>query len=257
VLTVNQATSTSTTLHQTDVNGADLVPSNNASSITVPVGAYVTDYASILPASVNSGTVSFRYYGTQDACNADLTGSGGGDGGSGTVSSGSASGSAVQFTSSGVFYWKAFYGGDAANNINASASTCGDEVLTVQKASPTIASDPRLIPQDHATIAGILAGGSTQATITFSLFGPADANCSGSALYSETQNVNGTGTQSFTTANSGNPASTPAGFRLTSASDHGVYHWSVDYNGDEANNANNRDCVEAFDFEGITDAAAG
>ena len=163
----------------------------------------------------------------------------------------------VQFTNSGVFYWKAFYGGDAANNINASASTCGDEVLTVQKASPTIASDPRLIPQDHATIAGILAGGSKQATITFSLFGPADANCSGSALYSETQNVNGTGTQPFTTANSGNPASTPAGFRLTSASAHGVYHWSVDYNGDEANNANNRDCVEAFDFEGITDAAAG
>jgi hypothetical protein len=44
---------------------------------------------------------------------------------------------------------------------------------------------------------------------------------------------------------------------LTSASAHGVYHWSVDYSGDEANNANNRDCVEAFDFEGITDAAAG
>src|SRR4029077_16795097 len=100
--------------------------------------------------------------------------------------SGSASGSTVQFTSSGVFYWKAFYGGDATNNINASASRCGDEVLTVQKASPTIASDPRLIPQDHATIAGVLAGGSTQATITFSLFGPARANCSAGALYSAT-----------------------------------------------------------------------
>ena len=69
--------------------------------------------------------------------------------------------------------------------------------------------------------------------------------------------MNGTGTQTFTTANSGDPLSTPAGFRLTSASTTGTYHWSIDYSGDEANTANNRDCVESFDFEGITDAAAG
>jgi hypothetical protein len=257
ILTANQATSTSTTLHQTDADGNDLASPNNGASITVPVGAYVKDFASILPASVNSGTVIFRYYATQAACSADTNGSGGSSGGSGSVSSGSASGSVVQFNSAGVFYWRAFYSGDAANNINASSSACGDEVLTVQKGSPTVASDPRLIPQDHATIAGILAGGSTQATITFSLFGPADATCAGTPLYSETQNVNGTGTQSFSTANSGDPAGTPAGFRLTSASALGVYHWSVDYSGDEANNANNRDCVEAFDFEGITNAAAG
>jgi hypothetical protein len=262
VLTANQATSTSTTLHQTDANGVDLASPNNAASITVPVGAYVKDYASIVPAGVNSGTVTFRYYATQAACSADSDGTGGSSGGSGIVSSGSASGSTVQFTSSGTFYWRAFYSGDANNDINASSSACGDEVLTVQKASATIASDPRLIPQDHATIAGILAGGSTQATITFSLWGPNNASCDPSdashpALYSEQQNVNGTGTQTFTTNNSGNPAGNPAGFRLTSASAHGVYHWSADYSGDEANNPNNRDCVEAFDFEGITDAAAG
>jgi len=267
ILTANQATSTSTTLHQTNSGGTDLASPNNGSSITVTLpsngdGVYVKDYASILPASVNSGTATFRYYATQTACNADLNGTGGGDGGSGTVSSGSAHGTAVQFISSGVFYWRAFYGGDAANNINASTSTCGDEVLTVQKASPTVASDPRLIPQDHASIAGILAGGSTQATIRFTLWGPGNPTCDPSdaghpALYSEQQNVNGIGTQTFTTNNSGNPAGSPAGFRLTSASALGVYHWSADYSGDEGNNPNNRDCVEAFDFEGITDAAAG
>jgi hypothetical protein len=260
ILTANQATSTATTLHETDSSGADITPAHNGSSITVAVGSYVTDYASVTPSSISSGTVTFRYYSSTADCTADTNGTGGSSGGSGNVTSGSAHGSAVQFNSAGTFYWRAFYSG--ATNINASSSSCSDEVLTVQKGSPTVASDPRLIPQDHASIAGILAGGTTQATITFSLWGPDNATCDASdaahpALYSEQQNVSGTGTQTFTTSNSGDPTSNPAGFRLTSASALGVYHWSVDYSGDEVNNANNRDCVEAFDFEGITDAAAG
>ena len=89
-------------------------------------------------------------------------------------------------------------------------NSCSDEVLTVQKGSPTIASDPRLIPQDRASIAGITAGGTTQATITLTLWGPDNATCDASdalhpALYSEEQDVNGTGTQTFTTTNSGDP----------------------------------------------------
>src|SRR5919204_419645 len=111
ILTANQATSTSTTLHQTDADGNDLASPNNGASITVPVGAYVKDFASILPASVNSGTVIFRYYATQAACSADTNGSGGSSGGSGSVSSGSASGSVVQFNSAGVFYWRGFFSG--------------------------------------------------------------------------------------------------------------------------------------------------
>ena len=261
ILTANQATSTLTTLHQTDSSGVDITPTaNNGSSITVPVGAYVTDYASVTPSSISSGTVTFRYYENTADCTADTDGTGGASGGNGSVTSGAANGSAVQFNTAGTFYWRAFYSG--ATNINASSSSCSDEVLTVQKGSPTIASDPRLIPQDHASIAGIIAGGTTQATITFTLWGPDNATCDASdalhpALYSEEQDVNGTGTQTFTTANSGDPLSTPAGFRLTSASTTGTYHWSIDYSGDEANTANNRDCVESFDFEGITDAAAG
>src|SRR5438445_471125 len=94
------------------------------------------DEASVLPASVNSGTATFRYYATQIACSADTTGAGGTSGGSGTVSSGSASGSTVHITSAGVLYWRAFYGGDTANNINASTSTCGDDVPTVQQSAP-------------------------------------------------------------------------------------------------------------------------
>src|SRR5256885_155228 len=88
LLTVNQATSTSTTLHQTDSSGADLASANNGSSITVTLpsngdGVYVKDYASILPASVNNGTVAYRYYPTKAACTADTNGTGGNAGGSG------------------------------------------------------------------------------------------------------------------------------------------------------------------------------
>jgi hypothetical protein len=250
VLNVRQPTSTSTTLHETNSIGVDVFPANNGGSITVLPGAYVTDYASVTP-STATGSVAFEYYSSLDDCTNDANGT---TAGGGSLSSGSATSDSVLFSTVGTFYWKAFFTGTGLNND--SQSPC-NEILTVQKANPTIASDPRLIPQDHASIAGIIAGGTTQATITFSLFGPADATCSGPALYSETQDVNGTGTQTFTTANSGDPLSTPAGFRLTSASASGTYHWSIDYSGDEANNANNRDCVESFDFEGITDAAAG
>src|SRR5437764_1246587 len=76
--------------------------------------------------TVNSKTATFRYYATQTACNADTTGAGGNSGGSGTVSSGSASCSTVHIISAGVLYWRAFYGGDAASNINSSTSTSAD-----------------------------------------------------------------------------------------------------------------------------------
>jgi hypothetical protein len=262
VLTLNQNTSTATTLHQTDSGGTDVVPSNNASKITVPVGSYVTDYASITPSSVSSGTVIFRYYTGSTAladCQADTDGTGGSSGGSGTVSSGSANGSPVQFNSEGTIYWRAFYGG--GTNINSSSSSCADEVLTVQKASPQIASDPRLIPQDRATLSGILAGGTGSPTISFYLFGPDNLTCdltdaNHPPVYSET-GLSVTGNGDYVTSNSGDPLSTPAGFRLTSASTKGVYHWSIRYSGDSANAADNRDCAESFDFEGITDAAAG
>src|SRR5213076_2499901 len=147
-------------LHQTDANGADLASANNGASITATLpsngdGVYVKDYASILPASVNSGTVTFRYYATQAACSADTNGTGG-----------NACGSTVHFTSAGVFYWRAFYGGDAANHINASTSACGDEVLTVNQATSTSttlhqtdANGADLDPANNGDPISIVAGG--------------------------------------------------------------------------------------------------
>ena len=54
-------------------------------TITLPSngnGAYVTDYATVAPATA-TGTVAFRYYSTQAACTADTAFTGGTSAGSG------------------------------------------------------------------------------------------------------------------------------------------------------------------------------
>jgi hypothetical protein len=255
ILTVNQNTSTSTLLHKTDSGGVDLNPAVTGDPLTVAINSYVVDYASVTP-SAATGSVAFRLYSGATAssdCSNDTSGTGGtGEGGtavSGTP--GSFKSSTYQATSAGDFYWKAFFTGTGGNNN--SASSC--EHLIVQKGSPTVASAPWLVPQDSATLAGILSGGTTQATVTFDLYPPSNATCSSSgtaAVYHQVVNVNGNGTYSTT-----NDPAASGGLKLTSASASGVYHWHVVYSGDEANNSNDRGCVEAFNFQGITDQAAG
>src|SRR5438874_646947 len=93
VLTVNQATSTSTTLHQTDSSGADLASSNNGASITVTLpsngdGVYVIYYSSIRPPTRSTLFPYTTLFRSQAACTADTNGTGGNAGGSGAVSSG-------------------------------------------------------------------------------------------------------------------------------------------------------------------------
>jgi hypothetical protein len=256
VLTVKQNTSTSTTLHQTDSSGVDITPNaNNGDPITVPINSYVVDYATVTP-SAAAGSVAFRLYSGSTAstdCSGDTTGTGGASEGGAAVSGtpGSFKSNTYQATSAGDFYWKAFFTGTGGNNN--SVSSC--EHLIVQKGSPTVASAPWLVPQDSATLAGILSGGTTQATVTFDLYPPSNATCSSSgtaAVYHQVVNVNGNGTYSTT-----NDPAASGGLKLTSASASGVYHWHVVYSGDEANNSNDRGCVEAFNFQGITDQAAG
>jgi hypothetical protein len=241
VLTVRQNTSTATTLHQTDATGADVSPSNNAAKITVAIGSYVKDVASLTP-SGSTGTVAFTYYPTLDDC---TNGTNGVPAGGGTVTSGTASSDPKQFNSAGTFYWQAVFTGSGA--FNNSSSACGDETVTVNKASPTLASAPRLYPQDYATLSGILSGGVGQLTVKFELFDPSDPNCTGTAAFTQTVNVSGDNT--YNTTNST--------YWLSSSSATGIYKWKVTFNGNTFNNGNSKACgLEQFDFEGITDAAA-
>jgi hypothetical protein len=251
-LTITQDTSTSTLLHETDSTGTDVSPANNAKTITVSPGAYVKDVATVSPSSA-TGSVAFKYYGDTagttalENCNADTNGT---SVTTATFSGGTATSNAVQFNDVGTFYWRAFFTGTGSNN--SSSSPC-DETVTVQKASPTLATAPSLIPQDSATLAGILAGGSG-ATLTFELYAASDTNCAGTPVFTQTVNVSGNGP--YTTTNSGNPsgANDNTAFRLTSGSPTGTYRWKVVYSGDQVNNGTTSACgVESFNFQGITD----
>jgi hypothetical protein len=107
---------------------------------------------------------------------------------------------------------------------------------------------PTLRPQDSATLSGIAGSGSGD-SLTFSLYGPGDTTCSGTALYSETQNNLGDGT--YSTSNST--------FTLDSSSTVGIYRWKVDFTGNSANNNNPGTCGdESFELGagGIVNRAA-
>jgi hypothetical protein len=97
-------------LHETNSSGVDVSPTNNGDPISIDAGGYVTDYASLTPSSA-TGSVVFRYYSTSALCTADTDGTGGSDGGSGTVSSGWLTVVPFSSNTSGTFYWKAFFTG--------------------------------------------------------------------------------------------------------------------------------------------------
>jgi hypothetical protein len=98
--------------------------------------------------------------------------------------------------------------------------------------SPSMTTAQNLIPNDAATISGTTsnAGG----TVTFSLFNPSDATCSGTPALTQQVTVNGNGT--YKTTNS-----------TFIASDTGEWRWQVIYSGDANNNGTTSACgVENF-----------
>ena len=107
-------TSVTTSLHETDSLGADLIPPNNGAKITVDTGSFVVDYATVTPADA-TGTVAFRYYASLEACNGDtdFAGSDGTDAGSGKTldASGVAKSDVVGPLAFGTTYWRAKFTG--------------------------------------------------------------------------------------------------------------------------------------------------
>ncbi len=179
--------------------------STTLSASTVSIGDTVHDSATLSGATADAGgTVDYRYYSSQANCTA------------------------------GTFYWAAFYSGDANNN--AAASDCSTETLVVAPNTPGISTAQHLIPNDDATITGATsnAGG----TITFNLYSPGDATCSGTPAFTQTVDVSGNGT--YNTTNTGASAFV--------ASTEGTWRWQVIYTGD----ANNVGTASACGVENFT-----
>ena len=190
------------------------------------VGDQVHDSATLTGTTATAGgTVTYTVY-TDSNCSLGAV-----DAGTKTVTNGSVPDSnAVTFNNAGTFFWQAVYSGDP-NNLGAT-SPCTSEKLVISPNSPAITTAQNLIPNDAATISGVTsnAGG----TVTFNLFSPGDATCSGAPALTQQVTVNGNGT--YKTTNS-----------TFIASDTGEWRWQVIYSGDPNNNGTTSACgVENF-----------
>jgi hypothetical protein len=215
----------------TYTNHINLTPeiATTLSDTSVSVGATVHDSATLTGATANAGgTVTYTVY-TNDSCTDNPR-----DAGTKTVTNGTVPDSnALTFDSAGDFYWQAVYSGDA-NNTGAT-SVCTSEHLVVTKNKPAMSTAQNLLPNDHATLTGATA--SAGGTITFELFDPSDATCSGTPALTQTVNVNGNGT--YATTNTTFLASTE-----------GTWRWKVSYSGDANNDGSSSACgVEQFTID--------
>jgi len=193
---------------------------------TGSIGDQVHDSATLTGASATAGgTVTYTVY-TDSNCSLGAV-----DAGTKTVTNGTVPDSnAITFNNAGTFYWQAVYSGDG-NNLGAT-SPCTSEQLVISPNKPSIATAQNLIPNDAATISGVTsnAGG----TVTFDLFSPSDATCSGTPALTQQVTVNGNGT--YKTTNS-----------TFIASATGEWRWQVIYSGDSNNNGVTSACgVENF-----------
>ena len=130
-------------------------------------------------------------------------------------------------TSPGTYRWVAFYSGDANNApVTGVCDTPGENTVVI-RATPAIvtqASGPVTVGTpitDTATVSGRVLP-QAGATVTFTLFGPNNATCTGAPIFTSTVGVP-TATNSVTSA----------AFTPTSP---GSYRWIAAYGGD-ANNA--------------------
>lgn len=204
------------------------------SATSINIGDSVHDSATLSGATADAGGTATYAVFTNNTCTTPATFTGTlnpGTGGHETVTNGSVPDSgAISFANAGTYYFQVTYSGDAKNN--GATSQCGSEVLTVNPNNSGISTAQNLIPNDNATLSGATtnAGG----TITFSLFDPSAATCSGTPAYTQTVSVNGNGT--YTTTNTTFHASTV-----------GTWRWLVSYSGDGNNTSATSACgVESF-----------
>src|SRR3989449_1030933 len=193
-------------------------------------GGTISDQATLAGGVGPTGTITFTVFGPNDAtCSGTPT-----SGGSATVSgNGTYPSSAVPVTQAGTYRWIASYSGDANNNP-AGPTACADpaEAVVVTKATPALATTPTptsgtvgVTLNDAATLSG---GSSPTGSITFTLYDPDQATCTGTPRFTQTVTVTGYGTYSTT-----------GGFVTDKP---GTWRWTASYSGDASNNPASTGC---------------
>jgi hypothetical protein len=190
------------------------------------VGSPITDVATLDGGFAPSGQLIFRAYADASCATAPQY--------EATVPvNGAGSYSPAGFSPGpGVYRWTAEYGGDQNNRAASTACNALDQSSAVGKASPAIgaiASSTVIVGApitDTATLSGGFAPGGA---LVFSAYGPGDATCATPPAYEAAVAVNGAGSYS------------PAGFSPAP----GLYRWTVEYQGDQNNEAAGTACGAA------------
>jgi hypothetical protein len=198
----------------------------NSATASVTIGDPISDTATLSNATSDAGgTITFHLYSDAD-CTFELSTdlSPASVNGSGNYNSGD-----VTPTEVGTYYWTGTYSGDA-NNLSTSTS-CGNagETSVVSSAPTTIAAAQTLTPQDLVTISAT-KGGTPTGSVTFTLYEPSDATCSGTPVFAETVSLS-----------DGSAATSNATFAVSAASAD-TYNWVVDYSGDATHSASTSAC---------------
>jgi hypothetical protein len=127
-------------------------------------------------------------------------------------------------TRAGAYRWTVRYSGDD-NNEATGPTECGvaAETVHVLQARPTIVTvaSPAVILGDSIKDSATLSDGARPSgTITFHVYGPNDANCSGNPADSSMVDVSGNATYDYRSF-------TPTAI--------GIYRWVASYSGDDNN----------------------
>ena len=192
------------------------------------VGDSISDTATVSGGFSPTGSVTFSLYGPGDSsCTTDLLT---GDSSFHNLALTAGSVTTPSYTTSavGTYNWVATHNGDANNTTVSTA--CGDETVTMAKASPTLttAVDPAssvvtgTSVHDQATLTGgrLNAGG----TVTYNLY--TGSTCTGSPAFTSTKTVNA--------------GAVPASGSTAPAA--GTYTWKASYSGDVNNDPASSNC---------------
>jgi hypothetical protein len=190
--------------------------STQVSGSTATLDFFGDDTATVSGGDNPGGTVTFYFFHPGTTCSSTGSGADFVDGPI-SLSAGSATSDLVTFSTAGTYQWVAAYSGDA-NNAGVHTN-CGDEPVTVSKATPTVTTScendecggvsPVTGLSDTATVTPGATG-----TVTFSLY--TNDTCTGPAVYTDTEPLV-----------SGSSTTTDSGVVTT-----GNYWWVANYSGD-------------------------
>src|ERR1700676_2133752 len=206
-------------------------------SAGVPLGAAISDSATLGGGVNPTGTITFTLFGPN---NATCTGAPIFTSTVPVAGNGSYVSSSFVPTTAGTYRWIANYSGDANNTATANACNAANENVVVPQVTTTLTTNASAnvtlgaAISDSATLSG---GVNPTGTITFTLFGPNNATCTGAPIFTATIPVAGNGTYG-----SGNFTPVAAG----------TYRWIANYSGDANNTATANACNAANESVVVT-----